>query len=110
MVISLAKPKNIKAEDVQARLDAGDTLQILDVREDSEVARGLIPGALHIRLPDVESRYGELDPERETVVVCRSGRRSRSACNFLLQQGFSKLLNMEDGMLAWKGELEEYYP
>ncbi|WP_347812661.1 rhodanese-like domain-containing protein [Tumebacillus sp. BK434] len=109
-MISLAKPKNIKAEDVQARLDAGDTLQILDVREDSEVARGLIPGALHIRLPDVESRYGELDPERETVVVCRSGRRSRSACNFLLQQGFSKLLNMEDGMLAWKGELEEYYP
>ncbi|TCP59319.1 rhodanese-related sulfurtransferase [Tumebacillus sp. BK434] len=106
----MAKPKNIKAEDVQARLDAGDTLQILDVREDSEVARGLIPGALHIRLPDVESRYGELDPERETVVVCRSGRRSRSACNFLLQQGFSKLLNMEDGMLAWKGELEEYYP
>ncbi|ARU62955.1 hypothetical protein CBW65_19685 [Tumebacillus avium] len=106
----MAKPKNIKAEDVLARLDEGATLQIIDVREDTEVSRGMIPGAIHIRLSDVESRYTELDPELETVVVCRSGRRSRSACNFLIQQGFTKLLNMEDGMLAWKGELEEFYP
>ncbi|ASS75243.1 sulfurtransferase [Tumebacillus algifaecis] len=105
----MAKPKNISAEDVRARLDRGEVLQILDVREESEVATGLIPGAIHIRLPDVEARYEELDPELETVIVCRSGRRSRSACNFLLQKGFTKLLNMEDGMLAWKGELEDFY-
>jgi rhodanese-related sulfurtransferase len=106
----VAKPKNITAEEVQARLERGDVLQIVDVREDSEVSRGMIPGAIHMRLSDVETRYQELDPEMETVVVCRSGRRSRSACNFLYAKGFTKLLNMQDGMLAWKGELEEYYP
>ncbi|MFD2168648.1 rhodanese-like domain-containing protein [Tumebacillus lipolyticus] len=106
----MAKPRNITAEEVLARLDRGDVLQILDVREESEVTRGMIPGAMHIRLPEVEERYEELDPELETVVVCRSGRRSRSACNFLQAKGFTNLLNMSDGMLAWKGELEEYYP
>jgi rhodanese-related sulfurtransferase len=101
---------NITAEQVQMRLERGDRLQIVDVREDSEVATGMIPGALHIPVGEIEERYDQIDPQLETVIVCRSGRRSKSVCNFLIQKGYDKLLNMVDGMLAWKGEKEEYYP
>ncbi|MGZ4163938.1 MAG: rhodanese-like domain-containing protein [Tumebacillaceae bacterium] len=106
----MAKIQTITAQEVQARLDKGEVLQILDVRENPEVANGMIPGALHIRLSDVEERLDEIDREAETIVVCRSGRRSQSVCNFLHAQGYHNIKNMRDGMLAWKGETENYYP
>ncbi|KEO85246.1 rhodanese-like domain-containing protein [Tumebacillus flagellatus] len=107
----MAKPGIITAQEVQERLENGENLQVVDVRENEEVAEhGIIPGAKHIRLGDIETRWTELDPARETVVVCRSGRRSKAVCNFLQKQGFGSLRNMVDGMLAWQGEREELYP
>lgn len=102
--------KTITAQEVQERLANGEPLLILDVRENAEVANGMIPGALHIRLSEVEDRLDEIDREAETIVVCRSGRRSQSVCNFLRAQGYENIQNMRDGMLAWKGETEAYYP
>jgi rhodanese-related sulfurtransferase len=106
----VAKIKTTTAQEVQERLAHGDPLLILDVRENSEVANGMIPGALHIRLSEVEDRLDEIDRGAETIVVCRSGRRSQSVCNFLHAQGYENIKNMRDGMLAWKGETENYYP
>lgn len=105
----MAKIVNITAEQVQTRLERGDEVQIIDVREDGEVATGMIPGALHISVGDMEDRFEEIDPEREAIIVCRSGRRSKSVCNFLHAKGYDKILNMKDGMLAWKGEKDAEY-
>ena len=75
--------------------------QIVDVREDGEVAEGMIPGAIHIPLGQLTSRAGELDRERPVVTVCRSGKRSARAAEELSAAGF-QADTMGGGMIAWQ--------
>ena len=75
--------------------------QIIDVREDEEVAEGMIPGAIHIPLGQLASRTGELDRERPVVTVCRSGKRSARAAEELTAAGF-QADTMNGGMIAWR--------
>lgn len=93
----------IRADEVLRRLEAGEKLTVIDVREAHEFARGHIPGARHIPLGQLQARLGELDPAREIVVVCRSGHRSGIACRILAQHGFSDARNLIGGMLQWRG-------
>jgi rhodanese-related sulfurtransferase len=74
---------------------------LIDVRTDAEVARGVIVGTRHIPLHLLAQRTQELDPGAVTVVYCQSGGRSAQACAFLANQGFSKLHNLQGGVLAW---------
>lgn len=94
---------SISTDELQKRLEAGKQLNIIDVREDDEVASGMIPGAKHISLGQVEDRAGELDENEEYYVVCRSGRRSEMAAGILEVNGISAV-NVEGGMLHWNGE------
>ncbi|GAA1333418.1 rhodanese-like domain-containing protein [Brachybacterium rhamnosum] len=75
--------------------------QIVDVREDGEVAEGMIPGAIHMPLGQLASRAGELDRERPVVTVCRSGKRSARAAEELAAAGF-QADTMGGGMIAWQ--------
>lgn len=92
--------------DVNERLKKGEKLNIVDVREDAEVATGIIPGAKHIPLQELSQRYTEIDPNQETIMVCRSGNRSSMACQFLLGMGYHKVKNMMGGMNYWQGDVE----
>ncbi|MFJ6001924.1 rhodanese-like domain-containing protein [Arthrobacter sp. NPDC092385] len=74
--------------------------QILDVREDFEVAEGMIPGALHIPMGDLQARLAELDPAVPIIAVCRSGNRSARVADALNSAGFSAD-TMAGGMTAW---------
>lgn len=74
--------------------------QILDVREDFEVAEGMIPGALHIPMGDLQARLSELDPAVPIIAVCRSGNRSARVADALNSAGFSAD-TMGGGMTAW---------
>jgi rhodanese-related sulfurtransferase len=86
-----------------ARAQAADPqLQLIDVREPDEWAEGHIDGATHIPLGDLPARTGELDPDRATVIVCRSGARSGNATMYLMQYGFRDVANLGGGMLAWE--------
>lgn len=76
-------------------------VQLVDVREDSEVAQGRIPGARHIPLGQLGGRLAELDRERPVVAICRSGNRSARAAELLTAAGFT-CDNMVGGMLAWQ--------
>ncbi|WP_238594606.1 rhodanese-like domain-containing protein [Caenibacillus caldisaponilyticus] len=97
--------QSIEPQALEARLAQNDPeLVVIDVREDEEVATGMIPGATHIRLGDLPERYEELDPEKTYVMVCRSGRRSLLASQFMAEKGF-KVINMEGGMIKWTGEI-----
>lgn len=60
----------------------------LDVRSSEEVAKGAVPGSIHIPLPEIRSRLSDLDREREYLVYCHSGQRSYNACRILMQNGF----------------------
>ncbi len=97
--------KTIDPQEVQARLEAGEKLSIIDVRESDEVAEGKIPDAMHIPLGLVEFRMNELDKDKEYLVVCHAGGRSARAVQFLESYGYN-VTNITGGMLAWEGETE----
>ena len=80
---------------------------LIDVREDFEVANGMIPGATHIQLNDVPSRLDDLSKEKEYYIICRSGVRSLRVCEFLQESGF-RVMNVSGGMNSWFGE--KIYP
>ncbi|WML50633.1 rhodanese-like domain-containing protein [Neobacillus sp. PS3-34] len=95
----------ITAKEVEMLLAEKKPLNIIDVREVSEVQAGKIPGAMNIPLGLIEFRMQELDKNNDYIIVCRSGARSSQATNFLEYQGY-KVTNMTGGMLAWEGQIE----
>lgn len=97
--------EEITPKQVEEMIKEGKDLNIVDVREDEEVAAGIIPNAVHIPLGSVEERMDELDKEKDYILVCRSGRRSEMAGMFLESKGFN-VKNMIGGMLEWEGQTE----
>jgi adenylyltransferase/sulfurtransferase len=61
-------------------------------------------------LSEFEAHLNELDPRREIVVMCRSGRRSADVTRYLLQRGFPRVRNLEGGILAWRREIDPTLP
>ena|ERR1700761_2243386 len=85
----------------------GADITLLDVREDWEVKLSPVPSTtLHIPMGEVSDRWRELDPAKETVVICRSGGRSGQVAHFLDRQAFRSVYNLEGGILAWGEELD----
>jgi len=99
----------ITPRDLKARLDRGDDLFILDVREPHEFQICNIKGHL-IPLGDLPKRVSELDSSREIVAHCRSGKRSADAVEFLQKAGFKKIWNLKGGILAWSDEVDPSVP
>lgn len=102
--MTVAQYKEQLPDDVLDRLKNKGEIQVLDVREPEEWEQGHIPGAKHIPLAELPMRLNELDPAKETVVVCRSGNRSGKACDYLSARGH-KVVNMAGGMKEWKGNV-----
>ncbi|AOV06707.1 rhodanese [Sporosarcina ureilytica] len=98
--------KEISTKEVLQKLNDGEKLNMVDVREEEEVALGMVPGAQHIPLGEIPARLDELDKDTQYVMICRSGGRSGNACNFLSEQGYD-VMNMTGGMLDWEGEVEK---
>jgi sulfur-carrier protein adenylyltransferase/sulfurtransferase len=99
----------ITPRELKARLDRGDDLYILDVREPHEYQICNLGGHL-ISLGDLSKRASELDSSREIVAHCRSGKRSAEAVEFLQRAGFRKVLNLKGGILAWSDEVDPSVP
>ena len=81
----------ITASELKARLDAGDDIQLIDVRQPDEHAFASIKGAKLIPLGDIIRRMDEIDPTRETVIHCKMGGRSARAIQVLQQAGTAML-------------------
>ena len=99
----------ITPHELKARLDRGDDIFILDVREPHEYQICNLHGHL-IPLGDLPKRASELDTSREIVAHCRSGKRSADAVQFLQQAGFRKIWNLKGGILAWSDEVDPSVP
>lgn len=91
---------------LKARLDAGEPLVLLDVREESEWEICRIAGARLIPLGQVAERAGELDPGEEIVAYCHHGMRSARAARILAEKGFRRVLNLAGGIEAWAEAVE----
>jgi len=92
--------------ELKRRLDAGEALQLLDVREPWECAIARLPGCVQIPLGELPARWGELDAAAETVVLCKAGGRSRRAAQFLSAQGFGRVANLTGGIDAWTRDID----
>jgi sulfur-carrier protein adenylyltransferase/sulfurtransferase len=95
--------------ELKTRLDRGDDLYILDVREPHEYQICNIGGHL-IPLGELSRRAAELDSSKEIVAHCRSGKRSADAVDFLRKAGFKKIWNLKGGILAWSDEVDPSVP
>ena len=100
------------AADYAARLEAGEAMTLLDVRERNEIETARIEGALWIPLGDLEDRIGELDSLRKTTLIvhCHHGVRSLKAIRILLAQGFSMVENLDGGIEAWSLTVDPSVP
>lgn len=89
---------------VKARLDAGESLTIIDVREESEYAAGRIPGSMHIGKGvierDIETKHPDVDVE--LILYCGGGYRSALAADTLQKMGYQNVISMDGGMRGWR--------
>jgi len=92
-----------------ARRGRGENLTLLDVREAWELGVASVPDVVHIPMGEIAARIGELDASKETVVLCRSGRRSLEVAKYLEQHGF-RVANLAGGILAWSREVDATIP
>ncbi|NLP49593.1 sulfurtransferase TusA family protein [Bacillus sp. RO1] len=88
-------------EELAVKLEEGIT--VLDVREPAEYAFGHIPGAVSVPLGDLENSVSDLEKEKETYVICRTGSRSDMAAQKLTELGFTNVKNVVPGMSKWEG-------
>ena len=93
-------------QQVKRRLDAGEPLQLLDVRELWECAIAQLPGSLNIPMGEIPLRWQELDADSEIIVVCKAGSRSRRVAQFLSAQGFGRVANLTGGIDAWMRDID----
>lgn len=100
---------DITPEELKRRLDAGEDIFVLDVREPHEYQICNLGGYL-IPLNDLPKRVGELDTNREIVVHCKMGGRSAKAADFLRQCGFGKVHNLTGGINAWAERIDPKVP
>src|SRR5712675_2133740 len=100
---------DIQVEELKKRLDAGENLFVLDVREPHEYQICNIGGHL-IPLGDLPKRVNELDSSKNIVAHCRSGKRSADAVEFLRKAGFDKVRNLTGGILAWADRIDPKMP
>ena len=95
--------EEVRPNQLKQRLDSGEKFILLDVRSQPEFDRdGRIADSRLIPLPDLLNRQNELPKDQTIVCICRSGARSRMACGQLSQIGYSNVINLQGGMIAWK--------
>lgn len=103
--------EQITATELKQRLDAGEDLQLIDVREPHEYEIAKIPNTKLIPLGDVVKRRNEIDENRTTVVNCKGGVRSAKAIKALQEAGFlGRLINLKGGIGAWSDEVDSSAP
>jgi sulfur-carrier protein adenylyltransferase/sulfurtransferase len=100
----------ITAVELKQRLDRGDRIRIVDVREPNEYQINRIAGSQLIPLGELPRRYAELDSNDEFVMQCKSGARSARAADFLRSVGFKRVLNLKGGILDWIDKVDPSQP
>lgn len=102
----------LTAAELKQRLDTGEPLTLIDVREpfEWEIANLEKHGARLIPLSDIPDRIGELDPSEEIVLYCRSGGRSAGAARFLIANGFEHVWNLSGGIKGWSTDVDPNLP
>lgn len=94
--------QKITPQELNQRLQSGESLILLDVRTPPEYRSGHIHGSRLVPLPELNQKSQKLPQDRPIVCICQSGSRSKVACKQLVNQGFTNVLNLAGGMSAWR--------
>jgi rhodanese-related sulfurtransferase len=106
----MAEVSELEPVELKRRLDRGDALTVLDVREHEELRIAAFPGAVHIPMGEIPSRLTELDPDGNLVVVCHHGMRSAQVAQYLARSGFANVSNMSGGIDEWAATVDPATP
>ncbi|HUX27735.1 MAG TPA: ThiF family adenylyltransferase, partial [Terracidiphilus sp.] len=99
----------LSVKELKSRMDAGEDVMILDVREPFEYQIANLGGKL-IPMNDVPRRLAEIERNREIVVQCKMGGRSQRVAEFLSQAGYPRVVNLAGGIIAWANEIDPTMP
>ena len=100
----------ITPKDLKTRIDKGDKLVLVDVREPWEFALAKLDGSVLIPLGTLPQSLDKLDRQAEIIAYCHHGMRSADATGFLLQQGFLNVKNLIGGIDAWSAQIDPSVP
>ena len=100
----------ITPKELKSRIDKGDKLVLVDVREQWEYALAKLEGSVLIPLATLPQSIEKLDRQAEIIAYCHHGMRSADATGFLLQQGFSNVKNLIGGIDAWSAQVDPSVP
>jgi len=101
---------NLSPQELKTKIDGGEKILLVDVRDSAEFAFNRIQGAIHIPLYDLASRYKELDPEADIVTYCHLGVRSLKAAQILKSLDFSNVKHLSGGIDAWSTQIDASVP
>ncbi len=102
--------KEITPREFQTLAAQDSRVTLLDVREEWELARACVEGALHIPMGQIPDRLAELAAEEVIVVMCHHGGRSATVAGFLQRNGFGQVVNLAGGIDAWARDLDPNVP
>jgi rhodanese-related sulfurtransferase len=100
----------ISPKELKTRLDKGDKLVLVDVREEWEYALAKLDASILIPLATLPQSLTRLDRNSEIIAICHHGMRSADATDFLLQQGFGNVKNLVGGIDAWSTQVDGTVP
>ena len=100
----------ITVQELKQKIDQGEKVVLIDVREPWEYNIAKIEGAQLIPLGTLSTEFKKLDSKSEIVIHCKMGMRSMDATQFLLQQGFTNVKNLTGGILAWSQHIDPSVP
>ncbi|HEY0605993.1 MAG TPA: rhodanese-like domain-containing protein [Herpetosiphonaceae bacterium] len=103
-------PKQARPREIKQRLDAGEDLVLIDVREPEEVRRASVEGAEVYPMSQAAGWIDSLPKDRELVIMCHHGSRSAQVAMALAQRGHSNVTNMTGGIDAWSQEVDSSVP
>jgi len=105
MVVDIS-PKALKA-----RLDAGEDIDIIDIREGWEVAHGMLAEARHIPMNDIPDSLEDIPKDKPVVLMCHTGGRSETVAEWMSTEGYDNILNLVGGIEAWSADVDpSIYP
>jgi rhodanese-related sulfurtransferase len=102
--------QNITPTELSARLDSGEDMLIVDIREHWELQINGLKGAVHIPLGDFPAALRAIPEDKPVVIICHTGRRSAYLVDWLDMQGYTNVLNLAGGLDRWAREVDPSLP
>ena len=96
----------IDVNELKVMIDNDKNFILLDVRTDNEVFISKLSKSIHIPMNDIPNRLNELDKSKEIIIYCKSGKRSAKVCEFLINNKYKNIKNLQGGILAWSEQID----